>query len=97
MSKILLPHEQVQVDSLHALSKIKGALQVITNECAHKGPCEKFDLPRTHPRHFVIHDVTRLEGPNDRGQYIAHTKQGDYCMGQPDALLRRLTEAGRAG
>lgn len=47
------------------------------------------------PSTFVIHDVVRLEGPNDKGQYTAWTAEGDACMGQPEALLARLQEANR--
>jgi hypothetical protein len=49
--------------------------------------------PRSDPRHFVIHRVVTLEGPNHRGQYTAYSPEGDYCIGKPDALLVRLTEA----
>lgn len=46
------------------------------------------------PAHYVIHDVTRLEGPNHRGLVTAWTDEGDWCQGTPAALLKRLTETG---
>ena len=58
--------------------------------------CEAHELPLTHPHHFVCHDVVRLEGPNEKGQVTAYTAEGDWCSGQPDALLRRLREAREA-
>ncbi|KKN26267.1 hypothetical protein LCGC14_0876420 [marine sediment metagenome] len=79
----------------------QGALRIITNECASKS-CNasghnegRYNL--RDPRHFVIHDVVRLEGPNHRGQFKAHSAEGDWCQGQPEALLPRLLEAGKAG
>lgn len=44
--------------------------------------------PNTH----VLRVVTRLDGPNERGNYRAYTDDGSYCEGAPDALLRRLQE-----
>lgn len=45
---------------------------------------------------FVQHDVTRVEpaggAPGENGQYVAYTDEGDYCQGQPQALLVRLQE-----
>jgi len=55
--------------------------------------CEAFEFPQTDWRHFVIHDIVSLEGPNDKGTMVAHTAEGDWCMGLPNALLRRLREA----
>jgi hypothetical protein len=49
--------------------------------------------PETAPAHFVCHDVVRIEGPDDRGRYTAHTAEGDTCTGYPAALLRRLRQA----
>lgn len=51
-------------------------------------------LDLKNQRHFVLHDVVRIEGPNHRGQYTAYSdpKHRDYCEGRPAALLRRLTE-----
>ncbi|KKM82273.1 hypothetical protein LCGC14_1321220 [marine sediment metagenome] len=89
------------VKSLKALAQEPGALRIITNECASKscnasGHNESL-FKLTDPRHFVIHDVVRLEGPNHRGQFKAHSAEGDWCQGQPEALLPRLLEAGKAG
>lgn len=55
--------------------------------------CEAFEFPQTDWRHFVIHDIVSLEGPNHRGVMIGHTAEGDWCQGRPYALLRRLREA----
>lgn len=45
---------------------------------------------------FVCHDVVRLEeargAAGENGQYVAYTAEGDYCQGQPEALLVRLQE-----
>lgn len=50
----------------------------------------------SRPDTFVLHDVTRLEAApgaaGENGQYVAYTDEGDYCQGQPAALLARLTE-----
>ncbi len=90
----------------------QGELKIITNEhdCgAGKHPtmkpwnpqkCEKYKHPNTDPRHFVIHVVTGLGpargGAGKKGQWRATTEAGDFCQGQPEALLSRLTEAGKA-
>lgn len=53
------------------------------------------DLAR-RPDSYVLHDVTRIElaggAPGEGGQYVAYTAEGDYCQGQPEALLVRLQE-----
>ncbi|KKM69529.1 hypothetical protein LCGC14_1449880 [marine sediment metagenome] len=88
------------VKSLKALAQEPGALRIITNECAPKacnasGHDESL-FKLTDPRHFIVHDVVRLEGPNSRGQFKAHSAEGDWCQGQPEAVLARLLEAGGA-
>lgn len=97
------------IAQLEALAGVPGALRVITNEHACGGgkhpdiagfdpaACEAYEYSLKDPRHFVIHDVVRLEGPNHRGQYTAYTDEGDYTIGQPEALLARLLEAGAVG
>ena len=88
------------IKELKALAKKRGALRIITNECASKscnasGHDEGRYTPRD-PRHFKIHDVVRLEGPNHHDQFRAYSKEGDWCQGQPEALLPRLLEANQA-
>ncbi len=89
------------IKELKALVQEPGALRIITSECASKscnasGHNEGLYSLRD-PRHFVIHDVVRLEGPNHHGQFRAYSKAKDWCQGQPEALLPRLLEAGKAG
>lgn len=91
---------------LEALVIVPGALRIITNQhnCGggkhptigkfSEAKCAAFEHPLTDPRHFVIHDVVRVEGPNHRGEYRAFTEEGDHCTGQPEAVLARLLEVG---
>lgn len=95
----------VAIAQLEALVKVPGALKIITNvhrcqKAMHprlKGfsakKCDAFKPDVRHPGHFVVHDVIRIEGPNAQGQYTAFSAEGDYCIGQPEALLKRLQEA----
>jgi len=94
------------IRTLQELLRKPGTLRIITAECA-SGACtggpagsrghdERLFKP-TDPRHFIIHDVVRLEGPNHRGQFRAHSAEGDWCAAQPEVLLARLLEAGGAG
>ncbi len=90
---------------LGALLKVGGALRIITSEHACGSPtpataaelkrCDAYEHPRTHPAHFVIHDVVRLEALHN-GQVRAWSEEGDYTDGEPSPLLRRLQEAGAA-
>lgn len=100
-------NDKQAVKQLKALKSVSGALRIITNEhnCGggthprvgkfSEAKCAAFEHPMTDPRHFVIHEVTSIEGPNRRGQYRAFTEAGDHCTGQPVALLSRLLEAGK--
>jgi hypothetical protein len=95
---------------LKALLAVSGALKVITNEhaCgAGKHPalagfdakkCEAAQKvrPLFDVRHFVLHNVTAIEGPDKKGRVYARTKEGDYCYGEPSAVLARVTEHIRA-
>lgn len=88
---------------LKALARVPGALKVITSEIRPELRHDRTD-PRSplHPKHdeslllspatMVCHDVTKLEGPDDRGRMVAHTAEGDWTSGLPAALLRRLQE-----
>lgn len=63
------------------------------------GSRERFGAnPLADPRHFVCHDVVRLEGPDDKGRYKAFSANDeDWCLAYPAELLERLQEATRAG
>lgn len=92
------------IEQLKKLVKRRGALRIITAEVRPelrvdaddpRSPArEGVDLRR--PATFVIHDVVAVQGPTERGRYIAVTAEGDRCEGQPEALLARLTEASGA-
>lgn len=98
--------EKLALAQLRGLVAIPGALKVITAEhrCGipseHVGPvgaveeaqCFAYPQPVSSPRHYVIHDVVRLEGPNEQGRCRALTAEGDWCAGRPAALLKRLQE-----
>lgn len=92
---------------LEALAAIPGALKVVTNvhlcqELPSGRPaqasdpefdnaaCAAFDVHAGHARHQVLHDVTHIE-VTDNG-VVAHTDEGDWCSGEPSAVLARLTE-----
>ena len=92
--------------TLQELVKKSGALRIITAECVSKACTGSPTSPAGHdvglfkladPRHFVIHDVVSLDSPNHRGQVKAHSAEGDWTLGQPEAVLARLLEAGGAG
>ena len=88
---------------LKALVRVPGALRIITAE-VHPDHREDRDDPRSrakegtnlaHHSAYVVHDVVRLEGPDDQGRWTAYSAEGDWTRGLPDALLNRLTEATR--
>jgi hypothetical protein len=88
------------VQQLEALLGVSGALQIITNEHAHangKNPspedCERADATLDQPAHFVCHDVTGVEDAGG-GLYRAKTAEGDWTVGKPEDLLKRLQQAG---
>ena len=90
---------------LKVLLDVGGALRIITSEHACGSPtpttaverkrCDTYEHPKTHPAHFVIHDVVRLEAI-DRGYVRAWSEEGDYTYGEPGAVLKRLQKAGVA-
>jgi hypothetical protein len=86
---------ELAIAQLEALARVPGALRIITNQPDPAGTGQD----DVDPAHWIMHDVVRLEGPNHRGQYTAHSLEGDWCQGQPEALLARLqqwrTEQGR--
>lgn len=93
---------ELAIAQLEALATVPGALRVITAEVQPalretkrdpRSPA-RADVDLTRPASFVCHDVVAVQGPDARGRYRAVTAEGDFCEGQPAALLRRLTEAG---
>jgi len=102
--------EDRTIATLEALAAIPGALQIITDEHACQGrsgakhprfasfdadTCARYEHPLTDYRHFVRHDVVRLEPVEGTNRYRAHSAEGDWCEGEPAALLARLTESTR--
>lgn len=85
--------EDSSVQQLQALAAIPGALRVITNEHAHQGECDTSEFSLEDPKHFVIHDVTQVE-ESGGGLWQARTAEGDWTVGYPADLLRRLQQAG---
>jgi hypothetical protein len=106
MSETNIDADAVAVQELEALVQVPHALRIITNEVhpdlrmdatdprseAHPAKLAEDPMLLTKTTSFVIHDVVRLEGPNERGQYTAYSAEGDYTTGQPAALLKRLRE-----
>ena len=92
--------DDTTVAEMEALIKIPGALRIITNEIQpelrqdKKNPSslpnEGVDL--RDPAVYVQHHVTGIEGPDDRGRYIATAEEGSWVTGYPDALLARLRQ-----
>jgi hypothetical protein len=79
----------------HDTGKFKGDRPVVDNPTTpeEKEACDAFEFNMKHPNHFVIKDVVRLVGPNDRGTLRAYTADDvDYCEGRPPAVLKRLQE-----
>ena len=79
-------------DQLYSLLTA-GMLQIITAE---PDPDRPTDDP-ADPRYYVAHTVTELEEREDSPVMRARTAEGDWCAGQPAALLRRLMERAMAG
>lgn len=44
------------------------------------------------PGVFEWRDVVSVEGPTEKGRYVAHAADGSYTEGYPLALLKRLSE-----
>jgi hypothetical protein len=74
---------------LDALIEVPGALKIITSEETKDGR----GYPVTDPRHYVLHDVVRLEEiPSQPNQIRAWSAEGDYTQGSVAAVLRRLQQ-----
>lgn len=91
--------ESTAVDQLNALVQIPGALKVITNEHDHANglhptpeDCAAVETTLDQPAHFVCHDVITVEDTGG-GLYRALTDEGDWTVGYPDDLLKRLQQA----
>ena len=97
-------NDDLAFDQLKALAAVPGALKVITSEVQpalredkkDARSAAKPDVDLRQVSTFVLHDVTHLDGPNERGLVTAHTAEGDYLQGHPAAVLARLTEHQRA-
>jgi hypothetical protein len=88
-------------NELEALSKVPGALRIITNEVHPDLRMDRGD-PRSQlpegsdadllsPSTFVIHDVVRIvDHPSREGALRAYSAEGDFCEGYPEALIVRL-------
>lgn len=94
------------LDELCALVQVPGALKIITNMDDPDGA----EYSEKDPRHYILHDVVRIEGPDAEGKVTAYTAPynaqdhgyddrmtHDECTGQPEALLARLWEWRRDG
>lgn len=76
------------LNELIALVKIPGALKVITGI-----PSENATfLGPWHPYGYILNDVIKIKGPDQKGRYRAITAEKDFCIGKPIDLLQRLTE-----
>jgi hypothetical protein len=96
-----MPDEnRAALTDLRKLLKQPGHLKIITNEVrpslrvAQKDPRSpaKDGVDLTTPASFVCHDVVDLEGPDDKGRYLARSAEGDWTLGYPTALLARLQQ-----
>lgn len=89
---------------LKALLEVPDALRQITNEHACGGGlhpskegfdqavCDGFEHSDADPRHFVIHAVVGIEGPDEDGYVRAITAEGDWRYGSPVAVLKALRQ-----
>lgn len=80
---------------LKFLLKEGGHLQIITDERSdvpEKELVARSGNPLADPRAYVLHDVVRLEGPDDAGVVVAWSAEGDRTYGYPASVLKRLTE-----
>ena len=89
---------ETALEILKVLVDKGGHLKIVTSERSNV-PDEELaprnGNPLADPRAWVIHDVVKLEGPDDRGRMVAYSAEGDATIGYPAALLKRLTEGAR--
>jgi len=85
------------------MAKMPGTLKIITNahtcgvdlvprDTADLMLCAQYQYPVTDPRHFVLHDVVKLESREDKGRVRVYSAEGDYTEGKPEAVLSRLRQ-----
>ena len=97
--------EASHAQRLRALCEAGGVLRIITNEHAcgagkhpsiegfNSDTCVAFAHDLRDPRHFVIHDVIDVQGPDHKGNYRALSAEGDWTYGRAHSLIVRLQEA----
>lgn len=49
------------------------------------------------PRHFERRQVTRIEGPDEKGMVRGYAEDGSFTAGTPAAVLKRLMETALSG
>jgi len=92
--------DDLALQQLRALLAVPGALKLISSAHAcgagltagHKdgfdqAVCDAYQYPVEDPRHWVLLDVTGLEGPDDDGMYRATTDDGSWCEGTLAGIL----------
>ena len=92
--------DEMAVRQLEALVNVPGSLKIITAEvrpelredAGNPRSLAREGVDLRNPATFVIHDVVRLEGPDDKGRYTACSAEGDWTVGLSSALLKRLQE-----
>lgn len=95
LRKLLEVGELRFITNMHACGIANGRGKAGPAGDEEDATCANFEHPMTDPRHFEIHDVTSLDGPDDKGYVRAYTAEGDICRGFPAAVLKRLTEPNR--
>ena len=101
--------ESATIKRIKALLRSKG-LVIITadHDCGApvRGPktpeeqavCEGYKYPTTHPRHFKLQIGRKLQTGLHGGLTIrVWSAEGSFTEGEPDAVLRKLLQAGQAG
>ena len=84
--------EDIALTQLDALSKIPGALQIITAEHDHQGDCSTSQYELSDPLHFVCHNVITVE-VLENGLVKATSAEGDWTVGNSSDVLKRLQQA----
>jgi hypothetical protein len=91
------------LEQLRALMGVAGALKMVSSQHAcgagktpgdpdgfDQAACDAYEYPITDPRHFVLVEMTGLEGPDADGLYRATAEDGPWSLGYPVGLLRTL-------
>ena len=94
-----MDHEEARKRLNGLVENVPGMLKIITSQCVSErcggslaGPHDESERSIYDPKHFVIHDVVRIEERNG-GCMRAYSREGDWCEGLPADLLTRLLEA----